>query len=88
MSLEEKISMKNGEMDMSNDAPIVFEIEERLAGENGEAAGRELIEELVGHAGRLKAEMDRGLTPEDFKAATQLKEALDIAVQVVEKLKR
>lgn len=71
-------------METVNENPLrLLKIEEELAGPEADAAVRKYDAELLEIDARLKSEMNRGLAPEDFAKAEELKEAVLIARKLI-----
>ena len=64
----------------------VLEMEERLEKDVGGAYKKALVEQLASHLTELKRALDSGLPPDDFQAARRLKDAVEAASVVVEKV--
>ncbi|MBL9157784.1 MAG: hypothetical protein JNJ70_09945 [Verrucomicrobiales bacterium] len=64
--------------------PIVFlEIESQLKEDSGGRLSESLVSSFLEDAGRVKAEMDRGLAPDDFAVAEKLKACFETSAAVV-----
>ena len=64
----------------------LLDIEEKLSNDSSGQFQKEILEELHGYISVIKKELDKGLAPGEFAVIDKLREALNQAVVVVEKV--
>ena len=64
----------------------MLDMEAKLKKDQGGRFRKEVIDRLSEYSARLKKSMDSGLSPAEFQATSRLKDAVDAASMVIDKV--
>lgn len=71
---------------MEETAETLLDIEENLKKDRDGTYKKEIMDQFAAHLSQIKRAMDSGLPPEEFQKMEKLKNAVDAASDVVEKV--